>query len=40
MILSEVMVVSNQGILLYIGYSGELYEIIGGKDGELNLMMP
>ena len=38
MIFSDVMIVSDQGILCYIGHGGELYEIIGGKDGEVHLM--
>ena len=38
MILSIVMIVSEKGVLLYIGHKGELYEIVGGKDGVINLV--
>lgn len=35
--LSEVMAVTSLGVLVYIGHKGELYEIVGGSNGQINL---
>jgi hypothetical protein len=29
--------VGDVGVLVYIGHTGELHEIIGGNNGEINL---
>lgn len=35
--LSDCLAVSDDGILVYIGYKGDLREVVGGdKDGNLN----
>lgn len=33
------MIISSKGILIYLGHEGKKYEIVGGKDGELNLRL-
>jgi hypothetical protein len=35
--LSVCMRVTDKGVLIYIGDGGKLYEVMGGKDGEINL---
>lgn len=40
MYLSDCMAVTSQGILVYIGHKGDLFEIIGGSDGQINLKKP
>lgn len=35
--MSEVMAVTSSGVLVYIGHKGDLYEIVGGSKGDLNL---
>jgi len=35
--LSDCMAVAPAGILVYIGQKGELFEIVGGRDGQINL---
>lgn len=35
--LSEVMEVTCDGKLVYKGHKGDLYEIVGGSNGQLNL---
>lgn len=40
MLKSDCMAVSlfgKVGVLVYIGHTGELHEIVGGNDGEINL---
>lgn len=37
MSLSTCMAITAAGALVYIGHKGDLYEIIGGRDGQLNL---
>jgi len=37
MSLSQCMAITATGILVYLGHKGELYEILGGKDGQINL---
>ncbi len=37
MVYSIIMAVSDKGILVYKGHDGSLYEIVGGKNGEINL---
>ena len=40
MSLSDCMAISligNVGLLVYIGHKGQLYEIIGGEKGQINL---
>lgn len=37
--LSITMAISDKGVLVYVGHKGELYEIVGGKDGAINLRM-
>jgi hypothetical protein len=29
--------VGDVGVLVYIGHTGDLHEIVGGNDGEINL---
>ena len=35
--MSDAMAVTANGILVYLGHHGEQYEVIGGKDGQINL---
>jgi len=35
--ISDCMAVIYNGILIYKGSDGALYQIIGGKDGQINL---
>lgn len=35
--LSDCMAVLPTGVLVYIGHKGDLYEIIGGDDGQINM---
>jgi hypothetical protein len=35
--LSAVMSVTATGVLVYQGHKGQLYEIVGGSNGQLNL---
>lgn len=35
--LSVVMFITPLGLLVYMGHKGELYEIVGGCNGQLNL---
>lgn len=35
--LSACMAITPDGLLVYIGHKGELFEVIGGKKGEINL---
>lgn len=35
--LSAVMEVTAEGVLVYKGHKGTLYEIVGGSNGNLNL---
>lgn len=37
---SDCMAITNAGVLVYIGHKGELYEIVGGNDGQINLKEP
>ena len=37
MSLSDCMAITPAGVLVYIGHKGELYEIIGGNDGQINM---
>lgn len=37
MTLSVVMVITPKGILVYLGHKGEMYEVIGGRDGQIHL---
>jgi len=37
MLLSDCMIIFNTGTLVYLGDKGKLYEIVGGKDGQINL---
>lgn len=36
---SDTMAVNSAGILIYMADRGKVFEIIGGKDGHLNLSM-
>lgn len=36
--LSACMAITPAGLLVYIGHKGELYEIIGGKKGQINMI--
>jgi hypothetical protein len=38
MTLSSCMAITSTGILVYLGHKGQLYEILGGKDGQLNMI--
>lgn len=31
------MAITAAGVLVYIGHKGDLYEIIGGRNGQLNM---
>lgn len=31
------MAITPNGVLIYIGHKGEIHEIIGGKNGQINL---
>jgi hypothetical protein len=31
------MAVTAAGVLVYIGHKGDLYEIVGGNDGQINM---
>lgn len=35
--LSDCMAITRAGVLVYIGHQGDLYEIVGGNDGQINL---
>lgn len=35
--LSDCMAVTSAGILVYVGHNGDLYEIVGGSKGQINL---
>lgn len=37
MSLSDCMAVTSDGKLVYIGHKGQLYEVVGGSDGQINL---
>lgn len=37
MLYSDCMAILPAGVLVYIGHKGELYEIIGGNDGQINM---
>lgn len=37
MSLSDCMAVTPEGILVYLGHKGDLYEIVGGDNGQINL---
>lgn len=32
-----VTLIAGVGVLVYIGHKGQLYEIIGGDDGQINM---
>jgi hypothetical protein len=32
-----ISLIGNVGLLVYIGHKGQLYEIIGGEKGQINL---
>jgi hypothetical protein len=34
------MAITTAGVLVYIGHKGDMYEVIGGKDGQINLKGP
>lgn len=43
MLYSDCMAVflnGNVGVLVYIGHNGDFLEIVGGKDGQINLKKP
>lgn len=31
------MIITATGILAYVGHTGNLYEIVGGKSGQINM---
>lgn len=35
--MSDCMAITHAGVLVYIGHKGQLYEIIGGNDGQINM---
>lgn len=35
--LSDCLAITSAGILVYLGHQGLLHEVVGGKDGLLNL---
>ena len=40
MLYSDCMAISlfgDVGVLVYIGHKGDLFEVVGGKDGEIHL---
>jgi hypothetical protein len=37
MSLSDCMAVTSEGTLVYIGHTGELFEIVGGSNGQINV---
>jgi hypothetical protein len=37
MLYSDCMAITAAGVLVYIGHKGDLYDIVGGKDGQINL---
>lgn len=37
MLFSTVLIITDKGLLVYIGHKGVLHEVIGGTDGELLL---
>lgn len=37
MSLSDCMSVNSNGVLVYEGHKGELFEVVGGVNGQINL---
>lgn len=37
MLYSDCMAITPAGVLVYVGHAGANYEIVGGKDGQINL---